>query len=108
MPTVPALLDAWPLAWDGLELVSPTAVPAALRIAISSDATPMATSQPKNAAPQFRPPYSSRWRNCASREVVVVVFAPSAGAVAPAAGRSRVLLPFPVRAISGSLRPPTS
>jgi len=35
-----------------LALVSPTAAPAALRMAISSVAMPMATSQPKNALPQ--------------------------------------------------------
>jgi len=63
MPTVPAESEAW----EGLVLVSPIAAPAALRIAVSSDATPMATSQPKNAAPQLRPPCSSRWRPATSR-----------------------------------------
>src|SRR3954465_3878279 len=57
MPMVSALLAAC----DGLDLVSPIAVPAALRIAVSSVAMPTATSQPKNAEPQLRPPDSSRW-----------------------------------------------
>ena len=42
MPTVPALLDAWLPACDGLDCVSPIAAPAALRIAVSSAATPIA------------------------------------------------------------------
>ena len=34
---------------------------------------PTATSQPKNAAPQLRPPYSARWRARTSRTVSRVV-----------------------------------
>ncbi len=60
---MPALLEAA----DELVLVRPTAAPAALRIAVSSAATPMATSQPKNDEPQLMPPYSSRWRATGSR-----------------------------------------
>ena len=59
-PTMPMVL-ALSVACDELVFVSPIAAPAALRIAVSSVATPTATSQPKNAAPQFRPPNSSRW-----------------------------------------------
>src|SRR4051794_29688157 len=61
MPTVSALEATSSV----LFLVRPTAAPAALRIAISSVAMPMATSQPKQALPQCRPPNSSRWRSSA-------------------------------------------
>ena len=43
-------------------LVRPMAVPAAARIAVSSAPMPIATSQPKKAEPQLKPPNSSRWR----------------------------------------------
>src|SRR3954452_20734683 len=50
-------------AWFAVEgWVSPMAAPAAARSPVSSTATPTATSQPKNAAPQLKPPYWSRWR----------------------------------------------
>ena len=50
-------------AWDAAEgSVSPIAAPAAARMPVSRTATPTATSQPKKAAPQLIPPYSSRWR----------------------------------------------
>ena len=48
-PTIP-MVSALSVACDELVLVSPIAAPAALRIAVSSVATPTATSQPKNAA----------------------------------------------------------
>src|SRR3954469_8382774 len=84
MPMVSALLAAC----DGLDLVSPIAVPAALRIAVSSVAMPTATSQPKNAEPQLRPPYSSRWMAAGSR------------AGARGGGGSRVV---PAHAVGGGL-----
>src|SRR4051812_24294699 len=53
MPTVSALVVASCVLapW-----VSPTAAPAALKIAVSSVAMPTATSHPKNAEPQCSPP----------------------------------------------------
>src|SRR3954452_24038819 len=58
-PTMP-IVPAEPAAASGFVCVSPTAAPAALSSAISRAARPTATSQPKNALPQLRPPNSSR------------------------------------------------
>ena len=58
---------AFAVAWDDVVFVSPTAVPAAARKAISSVAMPTATSQPKKSAPHWKPPNSSRWRRRTSR-----------------------------------------
>src|SRR5215207_3649361 len=65
-PTTP-IVSAFESASDRLTSLRPKAVPAALRIASRITATPIATSQPKNAAPQLRPPYSARCRARTSR-----------------------------------------
>ena len=65
-PTMP-IVSAFEFASDSLTSLSPKAVPAALSIPSRIAATPIATSQPKNAAPQLRPPYSSRCRARTSR-----------------------------------------
>src|SRR4051812_15824887 len=62
MPMVLALL----VASSVLACVRPTAAPAALSSAVRRVAMPTATSHPKNAEPQRRPPNFSRWRYCIS------------------------------------------
>ena len=68
--------------------VSPIAAPAAASSPVSSTATPTATSQPKNAAPQLMPPYSSRWRARTSR----IVVGGGTGGTAVDAGRALAVL----------------
>src|SRR4051794_39150009 len=63
-PTMP-IVSAFDRAL--LSSVKPMAAPAALTIAVSSTPRPIATIQPKNAAPQLIPPNSSRCRRRASR-----------------------------------------
>src|SRR4051794_9981505 len=93
-PTMP-IVSAFDLAVS--PSVRPIAAPAALTIAVRSTPMPMATTQPKNEAPQLMPPNSSRWRRRASR---------SSSTASPAA-RGRVVVavgpaPAPV-VVSGSL-----
>jgi hypothetical protein len=61
-PTMPMVgsWTAWSAAWStSVPVLSPTAVPAAAAIAVSSTAIPMAHSQPKKAAPALTPPNRS-------------------------------------------------
>src|SRR5919199_1451626 len=74
MPMVSAL----DRASDPETCVRPMAAPAALTMASSSEPRPTATSQPKNAAPQLMPPYSSRWRARAVRRCSRVAPPPAA------------------------------
>src|SRR3954464_11693342 len=55
----------------------PSARPAADSSAIRMTASPLADSQPKNAAPHLRPPKRTRWATTASRAVPRVADAPS-------------------------------
>src|SRR4051794_4910311 len=55
----------------------PRAKPAADSRAIRMTASPLADSQPKNAAPHLRPPKRTRWATTASRAVPRVADAPS-------------------------------
>ena len=52
------IVSAFACASASLISVSPMAAPAALSSAVRSAVTPIATSQPKNAAPKLKPPYS--------------------------------------------------
>src|SRR4051812_11482154 len=56
---------------------TPSARPAADSSAIRMTASPLAESQPKNAAPHLRPPKRTRWATTASRAVPRVADAPS-------------------------------
>src|SRR5215218_11406180 len=63
--TAPTTLSASGLTSVSVSLTSvrPIAVPAALNSAVSSAAIPIATNQPKKAAPKLKPPYSPRCRS---------------------------------------------
>src|SRR5919199_423736 len=78
-PTTDSVSGEVDCAWFAVGgCVSPRAAPAAARMPVGSTATPTATSQPKNAAPQLMPPYSSRWRARAVRRCSRVATPPAA------------------------------
>src|SRR3954449_2053285 len=68
----------------------PSARPAADSRAIRMTASPLADSQPKNAAPHLRPPKRTRWATTASRAVPRVADAPSVRSEPPPVGTGTV------------------
>src|SRR6266511_4029711 len=67
MPPTRPIVSAFRFASAWLMSVRPNAAPAALKSPSRIAAMPTATRKPKNAAPRFRPPNSSRWRARTSR-----------------------------------------